>query len=573
MDAVETYLTDYTCSVFRQGDGAVPKPRVESVLRACDGDGVRPGISSQDCGQRRVVDFGEFCRGADGGSGKGFFEVEGVNSDGFVGGVSQGAVRPLGGQLVRFWSLVSSHSSRLPYSCPWALVEVRSGVQWHADVRNYAQKDVYHAVQKYNPTTIPPLAWETIKPFVTEAVTDYRTRNPIHQETTDVVTTTAHLTYWATTIAGYYHREGDHNGDKYPADSRYATRYKRQKEIHVWAYEAHTAVMFSDDAPNLVMSISFDKPGTQLEHNALVTLDALAGKNFTPGHLVTDRAYFPGLKPAALIIPATQRGFKPVYDYKNTMLGKTASYQGAILVEGKWYSPLMPQKLIDASRDYLMRSGKDPHAISGQEYMSRIKERTRYQLKTKQSLDADGYARYSCPALGKDPSVKCKLRLDDMRREALDRPIPMAPLLLSIKNEPLQPICTQKSITIPLDAGAKYLQEYPYKSEAWQRYYTQGRQTVESINASLKKGAFLPIDDSELCPRRGWAAQLVSVTMSIVSTNIRLIASWAKKQERDEKISALPSRRVRRRRAVTGWDVPVGRMNDPPLVVESPKVA
>ncbi|MEV0113257.1 hypothetical protein AB0H77_08400 [Streptomyces sp. NPDC050844] len=49
--------------------------------------------------------------------------------------------------------------------------------------------------------------------------------------------------------------------------------------------------------------------------------------------------------------PRPSPGFKPVYDYRTDQLGKQAETQGAILVEGTWYCPSMPQPLIDATKD------------------------------------------------------------------------------------------------------------------------------------------------------------------------------------------------------------------------------
>lgn len=50
-------------------------------------------------------------------------------------------------------------------------------------------------------------------------------------------------------------------------------------------------------------------------------------------------------------LPVRALGYKPVYDYRVDQLGKQAGTEGAIMVEGTWYCPSMPQDLIDATED------------------------------------------------------------------------------------------------------------------------------------------------------------------------------------------------------------------------------
>lgn len=201
--STETYLTDYTCSLFRQSGRALPEPRVKAVFRAGYRDGVRPGISSQNRGERRVVDFGNFCDASHRSAPDSTLEIADINSDGFIGGVIQRAQWPVSTELVRFWSFISTHTPSLPDCVLSPRKKNINSWKWYDFVRNYAQKDATSTVQKYNPTAIPSKNWETIKPLVIETVTDYRTANPTLRETTDVVTYTAHLIYWTTAIAGY----------------------------------------------------------------------------------------------------------------------------------------------------------------------------------------------------------------------------------------------------------------------------------------------------------------------------------------------------------------------------------
>ena len=91
-------------------------------------------------------------------------------------------------------------------------------------------------------------------------------------------------------------------------------------------------------------------------------------------------------------------------DYRADQLGIQANTGGALLAEGSWYCPALPEPLITATtrlRD---------HAISPGLYDQQITARRPYQLKHKDGPDADGYQRLSCPAAGRRPGLICPLR-------------------------------------------------------------------------------------------------------------------------------------------------------------------
>lgn len=116
-------------------------------------------------------------------------------------------------------------------------------------------------------------------------------------------------------------------------------------------------------------------------------------------------------------------------------------------------------------------------------------------------------------------------------------------------------------MTFPPSVGAKYEQTYAYRSEAWQQHYTTGRQSVESGNKSLKDGRFIPVDDPELRPRRGFIAQLFSLAVMIAATNVRKIITWLQEQVGVSNIAAAPIKRQRRREITKGWTI---QPNAPP---------
>lgn len=338
--------------------------------------------------------------------------------------------------------------------------------------------------------------------------------------------------------AGWYKRDGNHDGS---GTSRAATKYQRRSDALIWGRELHTAVTYGKDVPVVMVSATLDVPGKRLAENALGCVDALRTRGISPGHFVSDRAYLPGCKSEDLALPLRARGYSLVFDYDRTQtaLGVQASHAGAILVEGRWYCPDMPEPLRTATIDFFLREADDPAQISLHAYEERVKRRERYALRPKSRPDEDGYARYQHP-----PGYRHTPRKG--------RTVPQA--------------CAQTSITIPPSAGAKYAQTYPYRSQAWQQQYTPGRQSVESMNKSIKDGRFAPVDDAEMRPRRGWVAQLLSLVVMVAATNVRKIIDWLHGQVGLSRLSSAPVRRARRREITRGW---TAEPNAPPVAARA----
>lgn len=349
--------------------------------------------------------------------------------------------------------------------------------------------------------------------------------------------------------AGWYKRDGDHDGS---STSRAKTRHCRIKSELVWGREVTTAVSLgtkptgAPEVPHIVMSMSLDVPGKRLAENALTVVDAVLKAGHRAGMLVTDRAYMPHCKAEDLQLPLRRRGYRLVMDYDNSehMLGVQAGRDGAILVEGTWYCPSMPDGLQTATLDYMMREKDDPLRITSDEYKRRVAQRVNYRLRRKELPD-DGYTRRMCPAAGPSATAVCPLQEQHpaARKKTGLTLIRSANLL-----DPAPKVCTnQSTLTFSPTLGAKYEQEFAYKGEEWQAHYTYGRQTVESVNDSLKDGDST-IDSTTHRPARGWASQLMALAPMIAATNVRKIIDWLETGPRE------PAKR-RRRRDTHGEDL------------------
>ena len=188
-----------------------------------------------------------------------------------------------------------------------------------------------------------------------------------------------------------------------------------------------------------------------------------------------DRAYTQAL-PERFHLPARALGYQPVMDYRDDQLGIQANTGGAILVEGTWYCPALPEPLITAT------TRVRGHAITRDLYHQQITARACYQLKHKDRPDADGYQRLSCPALGTHPGLICPLRGTSLSpRDGL-------PKALQPPREPPR-LCRQATITIAPGVGARYRQDLPYGSPAGHARAATLRNTIEGLNGLVKDTA------------------------------------------------------------------------------------
>ncbi len=199
---------------------------------------------------------------------------------------------------------------------------------------------------------------------------------------------------------GWYVREGDHR-------EREDDKGKPLRKI-VWALEATIATMARPPGappacPNLAAGLALTRPGADPGGTGARVLACAAARGHKTGWLGYDRAYTDAL-PGRFHLPARALGYQPVMDYKIDQLGIQGSAGGAILTEGSWYCPAMPEPLVTATTD--LRS----HAIDRDLYQARIAARAPYPLKRKDGPDADGYERLTCPALGSHPPLACPLR-------------------------------------------------------------------------------------------------------------------------------------------------------------------
>jgi hypothetical protein len=250
-----------------------------------------------------------------------------------------------------------------------------------------------------------------------------------------------------------------------------------------------------------------------------------------------DRARTAAL-PRKFHLPARALGYRPVMDYRAGQLGIQAATAGAILVEGSWYCPAMPEPLITAT------AGLRDHAIDQAAYDTQITARGPYQLKRKDGPGADGYQRLSCPAAGDRPRLICPLR------ETSLYPRDGRPKIFSPPAEPPK-VCQQSAITIAPDAGARYRQDLPCATPAWQARYATLRNTIEGLNGYVKDPAREALAQPARRRVRGIAAQSLFCALLLTAASIRKIRAWRAQTAHDRAGAA--GRARRRRTSLAGY--------------------
>jgi len=337
---------------------------------------------------------------------------------------------------------------------------------------------------------------------------------------------------------GWYVRE---------ADSREVTgsEAKALRKIY-WALEATIVTMGRPPGdvptyPNLALGAVLGRPGEDPGGTGARLLAQVRSRGWPAGFLGADRGYTQAL-PERFHLPVRALGYSLVMDYKVTELGRQANSQGAVMVDGAFYCPAMPEALVTASAD--KRAGRADEETSSE----RISARRSWRLVRKEGPDADGYERFACPAQGPHPHLACPLR-----PEAAARALGKVPVLSPPELPPK--VCTQSAVTVAPDIGARHRQDLAFGSEDWARTYATYRNTIEGWNGYVKDTAHEALAQPGRRRVRGIAAQSFFVTFLLMAANFRKIAAF--RQLVADGPAAEAAERARRRRvSLAGYRPP-----------------
>jgi hypothetical protein len=298
------------------------------------------------------------------------------------------------------------------------------------------------------------------------------------------------------------------------------------------------------------------RPNKDIGANAITALASVRERGYPPGWLGADRAYT-NSKPENYQLRARGLGYQLVLNYRDNQLGVQGPHEGALLIEGAWYCPAIPQVLIDATVDH--RAGR----IDDQTYLSRIEARRAFRMRPKAAADHEGHVRLLCPASDGAPTARCDLKPNSINPKTAGRTrIPVTDALCA------QPpkVCTHQSTTFPPEVGAKLLQTLHYGAPEWRERWGTLRNTNEGVHALLKDGARGALHDPERRRIRGVAAQTIFTAFIVMAANLRAIISFVQHARLDpDGIRRRPRKRRRSTDPLRQWQPDTAqRSGDPP---------
>jgi hypothetical protein len=270
--------------------------------------------------------------------------------------------------------------------------------------------------------------------------------------------------------------------------------------------------------PQISLVVRTHIPGADPVGHLLQALHVLRGWQFPAGYIIADRGYTSSGVADRFGQGVVDAGYLPVMDYKKDRIGVVqAAHEGAIMVEGTWYSPCLPQALLTASRDF------HDHRIDLPTYQQRLEERQHYEMRDKGRFAHGENSRKGCAAAS-SPNTPPKMGCDR-------KPNSLGPTLLGLPRVFTPPqqdtkACGQQAVTFPgnADRSLMYAQPLRYNTKPWLRVYRAGRNSMESLNQSAKFQ--IDLEKSNRRRVRGRAAAHVFTVLMHAAVNIRKISQW-----------------------------------------------
>ncbi|MEO9322286.1 hypothetical protein ABFT23_02270 [Nocardioides sp. C4-1] len=373
--------------------------------------------------------------------------------------------------------------------------------------------------------------------------------------------------------AGWYVREGDHRDPQdVPPGQKPTTRdlkFKRASSKYVFGREAHLLTLADIShakrlyAPHIPFAFNTGVPGVNPAEAAISTFANVLHRGHQAGPVAGDILYT-NQAAAKYQIPARRAGFDLVLGYGKDQLGVQGSHSsGMQMLEGTYVAPCIPDHLINAVQDYALLGSIDDleeRRAKHREINERVKARLEYRMRTKDTTKtgdpatgtADIKERLSCPAAGTNPTAICALKPKSQK----DRPIRQANGTVVdlrrtidhrkvLTNGHAPKVCTQETVTVTIEDGAKFRQSMPFASPEQISTYNRLRQGTEGVHGTAKDEAKIALANPGRRRVRGWAAMQVFTAFLLAETATQRIITFIKNAVTDNEGHLYVPRRER----------------------------
>ena len=326
-------------------------------------------------------------------------------------------------------------------------------------------------------------------------------------------------------------------------------------------YELHLAVQARDvrwtnhvdrttlepEVPGVITTFNLVPAGTHRGRSVVEGLIAAKDR----GHEINDVIWDPGYslcKAESTAHPLAEAGIAQTFQVVTHQRGRRPFSGDALLIDGQFYSPHLPQDLRDLPVPPRGASEREKEA-----YEAKFNQRARWRLVRHTAPDADGVTRWRCPfCAGLLRSRQFPKTMRGSRRA------PLVQLSADVDR-----CCLGTFSVVPAELALH--QRIPFGTTAW-RISMGRRQVVESVNAALK-GSFVDL-------ARGFFRVFGQVKMTVLlgftvaAYNLDRVRSFRAKHnlENDGSPSPASSPPIRRskRRVATWVDIIETRSKAPP---------
>lgn len=260
--------------------------------------------------------------------------------------------------------------------------------------------------------------------------------------------------------------------------------------------------------------------------------------------LISDRGYTFS-KAERWALPLKEMGVEPVLDLHPDQRSTQGSYDGALMIDGGFYCPAMPQSL-----HHIERLDQFAKKAEREKFFADIERRQLYEFRNHGVPGPGKPQRMKCPAAA--GVIRCPLK---PASQNLPYTYPTAYPDPGLQSDP-PTCCAQTTISVPVEIQANTRQKLTWGTREWFDVYGRLRPSVESFFGLIKDPGKEHMSRGRI-KMMGLAKTSVMVAFWAAAANLRLLDAFEREQARlanaktKSALSVFVSRTPRRRRALS----------------------